>query len=118
MVIQYICIYTIKCNKTYTFEHQFILTGTEYIHDTIQNIHDHTNYIVNYWKKIQDTGRSVVLFPIGRADDGAHGPNEKYDVAQFMGGIKALGTYLEEYAAGCSPKTRRRSTDWAEKMQS
>jgi len=49
---------------------------------------------------MQDTGRSVVLFPIGRADDGAHGPNEKYDVNQFLGGIKLLGTYLEEFASG------------------
>lgn len=49
---------------------------------------------------MQETGRSVVLFPIGRADDGAHGPNEKYDVNQFLGGIKLLGTYLEEFASG------------------
>ena len=30
---------------------------------------------------MQETGRSVVLFPVGRGDDGAHGPNEKLDVS-------------------------------------
>ena len=39
-------------------------------------------------------------FPIGRADDGAHGQNEKYDINQLLAGIKLLGTYMEEYAAG------------------
>ena len=49
---------------------------------------------------MQKTGRSVVLFPIGRGNDGAHGPNEKIDVNQYISGIKLIGAYLESYAKG------------------
>ena len=44
---------------------------------------------------LQETGRSVVLFPMGRGDDGAHGPNEKMDVNQFVGGIKLVGADMD-----------------------
>lgn len=47
---------------------------------------------------MQDTGRSVVLFPVGRNDDGHHGQNEKIDLNNFISGIKLLGAYLVEYA--------------------
>lgn len=49
---------------------------------------------------MQETGRSVVLFPIGRADDGAHSQNEKIDVANLRAAPKLLAAYLEEFAAG------------------
>ena len=39
---------------------------------------------------MQATGRSVVLFPIGRGDDGAHSQNEKLDVNQLLAGVKPL----------------------------
>ena len=55
---------------------------------------------------MQDTGRSVVLFPVGRGDDGAHGPNEKIDINQFINGIKLVGVYMEELGKGiplCKP---------------
>jgi len=47
---------------------------------------------------MQETGRSVVLFPIGRGDDGAHSQNEKIDLNQFINGIKLVGVYMEELA--------------------
>mmetsp|Transcript_28935 Transcript_28935/g.61657 ORF Transcript_28935/g.61657 Transcript_28935/m.61657 type:complete len:519 (-) Transcript_28935:152-1708(-) len=49
---------------------------------------------------MQETGRSVVLFPMGRNDDGHHGQNEKLDLNNFMCGIKAQAAYLVEFAAG------------------
>eukprot|EP00811_Abedinium_folium_P029070 NODE_4550_length_1878_cov_4.269560.p1 GENE.NODE_4550_length_1878_cov_4.269560~~NODE_4550_length_1878_cov_4.269560.p1 ORF type:complete len:571 (-),score=174.74 NODE_4550_length_1878_cov_4.269560:165-1790(-) len=51
---------------------------------------------------MQQTGRSVVLFPIGRTDDGAHAQNEKIDLANFIDGIKLIATYLVEYP--CTPE--------------
>ena len=48
---------------------------------------------------LQATGRSVVLLPIGRADDGAHSQNEKYDVNNLLAGVKLCGAYLHEIAA-------------------
>lgn len=52
---------------------------------------------------MQDTGRSVVLFPVGRNDDGHHGQNEKIDLNNFVCGIKLLAAYMAEFAAGGSP---------------
>eukprot|EP00932_Pfiesteria_piscicida_P000306 SRR837773.10296.p1 GENE.SRR837773.10296~~SRR837773.10296.p1 ORF type:complete len:392 (-),score=135.18 SRR837773.10296:58-1092(-) len=54
---------------------------------------------------MQDTGRSVVLFPVGRNDDGHHGQNEKLDLNNFICGIKLLAAYLTEYslAAAAAP---------------
>jgi len=49
---------------------------------------------------LQATGRSVVLLPIGRADDGAHSQNEKYDVNNLLAGVKLCGTYFHEIARG------------------
>ena len=46
-----------------------------------------------------------MLFPIGRADDGAHSQNEKVDVNQFLNGIKLLGTYLEQFAVAAGGTT-------------
>ena len=54
---------------------------------------------------MQDTGRSVVLFPVGRNDDGHHGQNEKIDLNNFIGGIKLLAAYLVEYAEGAEGAT-------------
>lgn len=44
------------------------------------------------------TGKSVLLLPIGACDDSAHSTNEKFNVANYLQGIKVLGTYLEEVA--------------------
>lgn len=43
---------------------------------------------------MQATGRSVVLLPIGRADDGAH----SHDVNNLFAGVKICGLYLHEVA--------------------
>eukprot|EP00842_Homolaphlyctis_polyrhiza_P004510 jgi/Hompol1/505/HPOL_005335-RA len=42
---------------------------------------------------------SVLLLPMGRADDGAHSINEKLDRSNYINGIKLLATYLHEVAA-------------------
>ena len=39
-------------------------------------------------------GKSVLLLPMGRADDGAHSINEKLDLFNYIQGIKLLSTYL------------------------
>ncbi|KAJ3369383.1 Cys-Gly metallodipeptidase [Allomyces arbusculus] len=44
-------------------------------------------------------GKSVLLLPMGRADDGAHSINEKLDKSNYLNGIKLLATYLHELAA-------------------
>lgn len=41
-------------------------------------------------------GKSVLLLPMGRADDGAHSINEKLDRSNYLNGIKLLATYLDE----------------------
>ncbi|KAJ3118011.1 hypothetical protein HK100_000701 [Physocladia obscura] len=43
-------------------------------------------------------GKSVLLLPMGRSDDGAHSTNEKIDRYNYIEGIKLLATYLEEVA--------------------
>ncbi|KAI3633828.1 hypothetical protein MIR68_008160 [Amoeboaphelidium protococcarum] len=40
--------------------------------------------------------KNVLLFPVGRCDDGAHSTNEKFDRGNYVFGMKALGTYLYE----------------------
>ena len=42
----------------------------------------------------QALSRNVVLLPMGRADDGAHSINEKFDLVNFTNGIKVLSLYL------------------------
>jgi len=42
------------------------------------------------------TKKPVVLLPMGAADDGAHSQNEKLNVFNYIGGIKLLGTFLQE----------------------
>ncbi|GAA6042108.1 hypothetical protein JCM8097_003112 [Rhodosporidiobolus ruineniae] len=44
-------------------------------------------------------GKSVMLLPMGRGDDGAHSTNEKLDRDNFIRGSIVLGTYLHEAAA-------------------
>ena len=41
-------------------------------------------------------GKSVLLLPMGRADDGAHSINEKLDKSNYINGIELLSTYLHE----------------------
>lgn len=43
--------------------------------------------------------KSVLLLPMGRADDGAHSINEKLDRSNYIEGIKLLSAYLYEVAA-------------------
>lgn len=52
----------------------------------------------------QHMGKSVLLLPMGRGDDGQHGPNEKLDRSNYLQGIKIFGTYLHEIAAGFLPE--------------
>ncbi|RWS28928.1 cytosolic non-specific dipeptidase-like protein [Leptotrombidium deliense] len=42
--------------------------------------------------------KSVMLLPIGAADDGAHSQNEKIDRRNYINGIKVLAAYLVEVA--------------------
>uniref|UniRef100_T1J673 Peptidase M20 dimerisation domain-containing protein n=1 Tax=Strigamia maritima TaxID=126957 RepID=T1J673_STRMM len=44
------------------------------------------------------TGKSVMLLPMGAADDGAHSQNEKIDVRNYIEGTKVLAAYLHELA--------------------
>jgi Cys-Gly metallodipeptidase DUG1 len=44
------------------------------------------------------TGKTPVLLPMGKGDDGAHSINEKLDKQNYIEGIKLLGAYLH-YAA-------------------
>lgn len=41
-------------------------------------------------------GKSVLLLPMGRSDDGAHSINEKLDRSNYINGIKLLSAYLHE----------------------
>jgi len=43
-------------------------------------------------------GKSVLLLPMGRSDDGAHSINEKLDIDNYIRGTKLLGEYLHEVA--------------------
>ena len=40
------------------------------------------------------TGKSVMLLPMGAADDGAHSQNEKIDIRNYIEGTKSLAAYL------------------------
>ncbi len=40
------------------------------------------------------TGKSVLLLPIGAADDGAHSQNEKIDRVNYANGAKVFAAYL------------------------
>lgn len=42
------------------------------------------------------TKKEIILLPMGAADDGAHSQNEKLNVSNYIGGIKLLGTFLQE----------------------
>ncbi|XP_072323271.1 cytosolic non-specific dipeptidase-like [Scyliorhinus torazame] len=42
------------------------------------------------------TGKSVMLLPIGAADDGAHSQNEKINRTNYIQGIKVFGAYFHE----------------------
>nr|XP_022904090.1 cytosolic non-specific dipeptidase [Onthophagus taurus] len=44
----------------------------------------------------QCTGKTVILIPVGRGDDGAHSQNEKIDISNYINGTKLLGAYLYE----------------------
>ncbi|PIK55056.1 putative cytosolic non-specific dipeptidase [Apostichopus japonicus] len=45
------------------------------------------------------TGKNVMLLPMGSSDDGAHSQNEKFNISNYIQGIKLLGAYFEEVAA-------------------
>lgn len=42
----------------------------------------------------QQTGKSVLLLPIGAADDGAHSQNEKIDRTNYLNGSKVFAAYI------------------------
>jgi len=46
------------------------------------------------------TGKPAMLLPMGAADDGAHGQNEKIDCRNFFEGTKLLGGFLLEFGYG------------------
>ncbi len=46
----------------------------------------------------EQTGKNVLLLPIGASDDGAHSQNEKFDISNYMNGMKLMGVYFQEVA--------------------
>jgi len=42
--------------------------------------------------------KSIMLLPVGMSDDGAHGPNEKLNKDNYIGGSKLLGAYWWYFA--------------------
>ncbi|KAE8151818.1 hypothetical protein BDV25DRAFT_138529 [Aspergillus avenaceus] len=42
--------------------------------------------------------KSLVLLPVGTANDGAHGPDESIPIENYVNGAKVLGAYLYEVA--------------------
>lgn len=44
------------------------------------------------------TNKSVMLLPMGAADDGAHSQNEKIDRRNYIEGTKLLAAYIHEIA--------------------
>ncbi|EPB72386.1 hypothetical protein ANCCEY_08544 [Ancylostoma ceylanicum] len=42
------------------------------------------------------TGKSVLLLPLGAADDMAHSQNEKFNKSNYVQGVKILLSYLLE----------------------
>lgn len=44
----------------------------------------------------EQTGKNVLLLPIGASDDGAHSQNEKFDISNYMNGMKVMGVYFQE----------------------
>ena len=50
------------------------------------------------------TGMNVLLLPVGACDDMAHSQNEKFNIVNYMQGIKVLGLYLHELSEIPGPK--------------
>jgi len=46
----------------------------------------------------EQTGKNVLLLPIGASDDGAHSQNEKFDLSNYLNGMKVMGVYFQEIA--------------------
>lgn len=46
----------------------------------------------------ESLGKNIMLLPIGRSDDGAHGQNEKIDRDNYILGAKVLAAYIYEVA--------------------
>ncbi|CAF3310833.1 unnamed protein product [Rotaria socialis] len=46
----------------------------------------------------EQTGKNVLLLPIGASDDGAHSQNEKFDISNYMNGMKVMSVYFQELA--------------------
>jgi len=46
----------------------------------------------------EQTGKKVLLLPIGASDDGVHSQNEKFDISNYMNGMKVMGVYFQEVA--------------------
>lgn len=44
------------------------------------------------------TGKTVLLLPMGAANDGAHSQNEKIDRRNYIEGTKVLAAYIHELA--------------------
>ena len=38
----------------------------------------------------EQTGKNVLLLPIGASDDGAHSQNEKFDISNYVNGVRAV----------------------------
>ena len=53
--------------------------------------------IVHSFTKV--LGAPAVLLGFGQPDEGAHGPDEHFDLGNFQGGIRTLAYLLEEMAA-------------------
>jgi hypothetical protein len=47
-----------------------------------------------FWEALR---RPVLLMGLGLDDDGAHGPNERFKLANFLGGMKSSAFLLSRW---------------------
>jgi acetylornithine deacetylase/succinyl-diaminopimelate desuccinylase-like protein len=52
-------------------------------------------------------GAPAVLMGFGLPDEAAHGPDEHFDLGNYMGGIRSAACYLEELAGALAPGSGR-----------
>jgi len=92
------------CQRTDDFNFSAGRRATEKVHGVAPDL-VRSGGTIPVTLMFQQTGKSVLLLAIGRADDGQHGPNEKLDRSNYIQGIKLVGTYLHELgASGQKPR--------------
>jgi hypothetical protein len=70
-----------------------------------QSISCFVSLVFVLYRPVEDlTGMNVLLLPIGACDDMAHSQNEKFNLSNYMNGIKLMGYYLHELGKIRGPK--------------